>query len=157
MREATHSRSSHLLQHTLETGVSAAVATTVTAVICGVMEDGKSVAPVNAVSHIVWGDVAAAQDGVSARYTATGLALNAAAVTGWAGIHELIQDGTGEKPDATRALVTGAVVSALAYFTDYYLVPNRFTPGFEKRVSNTSLLAIYSALALSLAFGRRHP
>jgi hypothetical protein len=42
------------------------------------------------------------------------------------------------------------VVSAGAYLTDYYLVPKRFTPGWEKRLSGKSLAAIYGMLALGL-------
>jgi hypothetical protein len=34
-----------------------------------------------------------------------------------------------------------------------YLVPKRFTPGFEKRLSGPSLTLIYGALALGLAAG----
>jgi hypothetical protein len=42
-------------------------------------------------------------------------------------------------------------VTAGAYLTDYYLVPKRFTPGFEKRLSGKSLAAIFVALAAGLA------
>ena len=38
----------------------------------------------------------------------------------------------------------------MAYFTDYHVVPDRLTPGFEKRLSPKSLRVVYSALALSL-------
>jgi len=55
--------------------------------------------------------------------------------------------------DIVGSLLSGAAVSAMAYVADYYLVPKRFTPGFEKRLSNRSLFAIYSTLALSLAAG----
>jgi hypothetical protein len=53
----------------------------------------------------------------------------------------------------SEALVEGTVVSGLAYVTDYYVVPDRLTPGFEKRLSNKSLTAIYCALAVGLAAG----
>jgi hypothetical protein len=43
----------------------------------------------------------------------------------------------------------GAGVSALAYVTDYHVVPKRLTPGWEERVSNRSLALIYAVLALS--------
>jgi hypothetical protein len=33
------------------------------------------------------------------------------------------------------------------------LVPERLTPGFEKRLSNKSLLAIYGTLAVGLGLG----
>jgi hypothetical protein len=45
----------------------------------------------------------------------------------------------------------GATVAAAAYIIDYHLIPKRFTPGFEKRVSGKSLTAIFAALAVGLA------
>lgn len=42
-------------------------------------------------------------------------------------------------------------MAAGAYVTDYYLVPRRFTPGYEKRLSGQALALIYGALALGLA------
>jgi hypothetical protein len=50
-----------------------------------------------------------------------------------------------------QPILDAAAVTAGAYITDYYLVPKRFTPGFEKRVSGKSLFAIYVALAVGLA------
>jgi hypothetical protein len=35
--------------------------------------------------------------------------------------------------------------------TDYYLVPKRLTPGFEKRLSGKSLATVYALLAIGLA------
>lgn len=138
----------------LQTGITASAATTVAAAVCGALEQGNSVAPINAVSHIPWGDEAARHDELSWKYTATGLGLNTAAVTSWAAIYEW---GCRNIPDddAAGALTEGVLVSALAYLTDYHVVPRRLTPGFEKRLSNYSLLGIYATLALSLALGRR--
>ena len=45
----------------------------------------------------------------------------------------------------------GVATSALAYVIDYHVVPDRFTPGFEKRLPERSLGLIYAALALGLA------
>lgn len=143
-----------LIQNTLQTGAVAAAATTVATAVCGELEDGNAVAPINAVSHIAWGDEAAAHSEVSGKYTATGLALNAAAVTSWAGVFELCFGQAVDRKEIGKALIGGAAISALAFVTDYYLVPRRVTPGFEKRLNNHSLLGIYSTLALSLAFGR---
>ena len=49
------------------------------------------------------------------------------------------------------SLATGATVAALAYVTDYYVVPKRFTPGFEARLSRAGLATVYAALAAALA------
>jgi hypothetical protein len=46
---------------------------------------------------------------------------------------------------------TGAVgVAALAYVTDYHLIPRRFTPGFELSLSRHSFPWLYAALAAGL-------
>jgi hypothetical protein len=55
---------------------------------CGTAEKGNSVAPINAVSHILWGDEAFEQETFSAKYTAPGLALNTAANISWAILFE---------------------------------------------------------------------
>jgi len=142
-----------LLEKTLCTGAAASVATAVTTALFGVAETGKAVAPINAVSHIAWGDEAATHDEVSMKYSGLGLALNTVAVTGWSAIYELLHDRRSRQKDLGGMLIDGAIVSALAYVTDYYLVPKRFTPGFEMRLSNCALMGIYSVLALSFAAG----
>jgi hypothetical protein len=121
--------------------------------MCGQYEAGQPIAPLNAVSHILYGDRAAGHNEASTKYTMPGIALNAAAVTGWAGVHELLFSGQNRQKNLPAAIAGGAVVSALAYVTDYYVVPKRFTPGFEKRLSNTSLAVIYGTLAVSLGVG----
>ena len=148
------SRDTNLMEEVLTTGAIATIATTAATAICGERENSNAIAPINAVSHICWGDQAARQETPSLQYTAVGALLNAAAVTSWAAVHELVCEKIAPKRDVGTALVTGAAISALAWFTDYRIVPKRLTPGFEKRLSNPSLFAIYSTLALSLAAGR---
>lgn len=52
-----------------------------------------------------------------------------------------------------RALPGGACVAALAYVTDYHLVPARLTPGFERHLSRRALFFVYAVLAMALAAG----
>jgi hypothetical protein len=138
------------LSNTLEASVPASAATTAVVSLCGQAENGNPIAPLNAISHILWGDEAAAQDDASISYTATGVALNTAAVASWAGIYEATFGPRARRGDTTAGLVGGAVIAAAAYVTDYYIVPRRLTPGFEKRLSPASMLAVYTTLALSL-------
>ena len=135
---------------TIRTGAVASAATTAAAAILGQIENGSAVSPINAVSHILWGDKADTEE-VDARHTAAGLALNAAAITSWAGLHESILPR--ERPSIGRALVTGAATAAVAYVVDYHVVPKRFTPGFEKQLSRNALFGVYAVLALALAVG----
>lgn len=140
------------INDTLATGAVASAATTVAIAGLGQLEDGNAVAPLNAVSHILWGDEAARVEGVDAQHTLTGAALNAVAIAGWAGVHELLMPREGPRR-LDQALLAGAAVSAVAYVTDYHVVPRRLTPGFEKRLSNRALFGVYATLAVSLALG----
>jgi hypothetical protein len=141
---------SKLINDSLATGAIATAATTAAASACGRIEDGEPIAPLNAISHILYGDEAAAHNEPSAKYTMPGILLNTAAITGWAVVHELMFNGRRRPQTLPAALAAGAATSALAYVTDYYIVPKRFTPGFEKRLSNSSLACIYGTLAASL-------
>ena len=136
--------------------ITSAVATSATTLAVagfGLAEQGNAVAPLNAVSHIPFGDEAAAQDDVSLKYTATGLGLNALAIGSWGAVHELMFGSAADKGDVATALIGGVVVSTLAYVVDYHVVPERVTPGFEKRLSGKALLGVYAALALGLGVG----
>jgi hypothetical protein len=149
--EANDMRSIHRwLADTLQTAAPASAATTAAVALCGQIEDGNGIAPLNAISHILWGEKAAQQADASVGHTVAGVALNTAAVTGWAAVYELAFGGAARQGNLLAAMTGGITVSALAYVTDYYVVPSRFTPGFEKRLSPASLLAVYATLALSL-------
>jgi hypothetical protein len=141
------------LGQTLQTGMLASTATTAVVAACGRWETGNPLAPLNAISHIVWGDQAAAQEALSLQYTGMGIVLNTAAVTSWAALQEGMFGTAAEEGNLPAVLLGGVAVATIAYITDYYLVPERLTPGFEKRLSGRSLLAIYGVLALSLGLG----
>ena len=51
--------------------------------------------------------------------TATGVALNTAAVASWAGIYEAAFGSRARRGDLSTGILGGAIVSALAYVTDY--------------------------------------
>lgn len=145
-------QTSDFLGRTLMSGTIAGVATAATAALAGRRETHSYAAPLNATSHIAWGNVAAIQDRPSVKYTLTGFLLNHAATTFWAAIYEKLVAPRAGEPDTSllRPVLGAAAVSAGAYITDYYLVPQRFTPGYEMRLSGRSLAAIYGALALGL-------
>lgn len=130
-------------------------ATTAAAAMCGALELGRPAAPVNAVSHILWGNDAIEQDSVSAKYTGLGAAMNTAAVAAWCTLHRIVFRPERRAPGLAPALARGATTAAVAYVVDYHLVPKRLTPGFEERLSGRSLFAIYATLAISLAMCER--
>jgi hypothetical protein len=154
-RTSTMLNTETAIRRALTSGTLAGIATVAATALAGKRETGFYAAPLNATSHIVWGDKAAMQDKPSLKYTLTGFLLNHAAVIFWAAIYEKLfgrrTTRANEPASLLRPLAGSAIVSAGAYVTDYYLVPDRLTPGFEKRLSNKSLLIFYGVLALGLA------
>lgn len=133
--------------------VSGAVACAVTAAAAaaaGARSSGSAVAPINAISHVLYGSRAARVRRVDASHTATGLAINYGASTFWAGIYEAAFGRAAERGELAKAAAGAAAVAALAYVTDYHLVPKRLTPGWEERMPLRSLAFVYGALALCL-------
>lgn len=143
-----------IVDESLRNGTLAAATTTLTAAVCGRIENNNPLSPLNAISHIAWGDEAFRSNELSLKHTAVGTALNAAAVTSGAAVYELLYGRVVDEGNVPQAIGGGIAVSALAWFVDFYVVPHRLTPGFEHRLSNRSLFAIYSVLAASLAVGR---
>lgn len=147
------------LKNVLTSGTVAGIATAVTAALAGRRETGSYAAPLNATSHVVWGNQAAMRNRPSLKYTLTGFLINHASTIFWAAIYEKFFGTSSRRKMASttdaivRPLIGSAVVTAGAYLTDYYLVPDRLTPGFEKRLSGKSLASIYGALAVGLAAG----
>ena len=132
------------MQRALLSGTVAAAAVTLAASLAGRRATGSYAAPLNATSHFLWGERAGRRNDYSLKYTATGFIANCGASVFWALFYEAL---AGRMPP----LVRGAAVSALAYVTDYHVVPRRLTPGFEMRLTRPALAAIYAALALGLS------
>jgi hypothetical protein len=132
------------------TSTIATAATTAAAFLLGQSEAPRAAAPLNATSHILWGEEAKGQTQLDAKYTLTGAALNAGAMVAWSAVHAALFP---KKTGLLGALAGGAAVSAMAYVTDYYLVPKRLTPGFEAHLSPRGMATMYGVLAGSLALG----
>ena len=169
-----------VLERAVVSGTIGGLAAAAAASLAGKREDDHYAAPLNATSHIIWGEEAAHQDKPSLKYTLTGFLLNHASAIFWALFYEkLLGRGEGRQGQGRRRpqnrnnrnegafdgsspatsqarpmlepILDAAAVTAGAYLTDYYLVPKRFTPGFEKRLSGKSLFGVYIALAVGLA------
>lgn len=143
----------------LTSGTVSGIATAIVAALAGKREDGSYAAPLNATSHVLWGDKAAHQDDASFKYTLTGFLLNHASAIFWALFYEkwfgrratARGAGTSGSRSLAKPILGAAAVTAGAYVTDYYLIPERLTPGFEKRLSGKSLATIFGILAVGLA------
>lgn len=147
-----------ILKRAIVRGTLTSIGVIATAALAGKRETGSFAAPLNATSHVLWGDKAAWQDRASLKYTLTGLAINHASSIFWATVYQKLFGGSGAH-SRLRPLLGAAAVSAGAYVLDYHLLPDRLTPGFEKRLSGKSLAMVFGVLALGLAarevFGRR--
>lgn len=144
-----------VLRRSIVSGTIAGLGVMTTAAVAGKRETGSWADPFNGTSHILWGDKAAQVHGMSAAHTLPGLLLTHASAVFWAVFYEQFFGSKraveGEMPSLWKPLLGGAAIASLAYVTDYHLVPRRFTPGYEKKVSAKSLAAIFGALALGLA------
>jgi hypothetical protein len=116
----------------------------------GARETGSAVAPINATSHVAWGERAGEFEGVDAKHTLLGMLINAGACVFWATFYERYFGRAADRGDVGTALLGGGIVAAAAYVTDYHVVPKRLTPGWEQRISGRSLAATYAMLAVSL-------
>ena len=141
-----------LLARAVTSGTIGGLAAAAAASLAGKREDGSYAAPLNATSHIIWGDEAARQDKPSLKYTLTGFLLNHASAIFWALFYEKLL-GKGEKrqswhhpknwnegarrdqatPAPTEAailkpILDSAAVTAGAYLIDYHLIPSVLRP-----------------------------
>src|SRR5688572_4140421 len=91
-------------RNALITGTIAGLATALTATLGARRYDLAPAAPINAVSHVVWGDEAGAHDEVSAKYTGTGFVTNHAACIFWAALYEAVFGADAKRGSAGRAL-----------------------------------------------------
>lgn len=135
------------------TGSVASVLSTVVLVAAGRRQSGSAVAPLNAVSHWLWGEESLQVQRPTWRHTLTGCLTQHLASVFWAVVYSALY---GHRPEAKRLpqAVAGAVAtSAVACLVDYQVVPQRLTPGFEHRISTGAMVATYGALAAGLALG----
>jgi hypothetical protein len=148
-------KKSSFLNAAFVSGTLAALAVSLVASLAGKKDTGSYVAPINAISHSLWGEEAASRNDVSVKYSLSGFVINYIAALMWAAVFEgFVRLGQRSSPTPLSTAIKATTVSAVAYGTDYHLVPKRFTPGYETRVSVPSMAWIYGALALSLTAGR---
>lgn len=149
---------SSFLKRTIVSGTVSGVSAMLAAALAGKKESHSYVAPINATSHILFGDEAARHSKPSLKYTGTGFLLNHGAALMWSAIYGSLVEPKMSRWFARRPalaplspVLSAAAVSAGAYVTDYILIPKRFTPGWEKRVSGKSVAMIFGALAVGMA------
>lgn len=141
------------LQDALIVGSFASLTSLAAMVLRSRAENGTPWASVNAPSHWVWGNPALREDERSLRYTALGLVIHHASAGFWGMLHEKLLCSDGAAKVDARLLATAALTTSVAAWVDLRLVPHRLTPGFQRRLSPFSLLAVYALFGVGLAAG----
>lgn len=141
------------LADSIATGVTADLATGAAVALLGRRDSGSAVAPINAASHVYWGDEAAATEQVTLRHTLPGLLINVGAGIWWSLVFQKLFGDAVDRRGLPAAIVGGAATSALAYILDYRILPKRLTPGWEYRLSRRSLFMALAALGAGMAAG----
>lgn len=119
----------------------------------GPRQAGGVAAPINAVSHWLWGDESLRQDRPTWRHTLPGLLTQQLAAVMWATLYARCYGHREEAKRLPNAIAGGIATSAVAYVVDYTITPKRLTPGYEHRLDGKGMFAVYAALALGFAAG----
>lgn len=132
-------------------GTLASALSTAALAVCGHVDSGSAFAPTNAVSHWVWKEEAFRQDLPSVRHTLAGYGIHHGSAIFWGVLYEKWFGQVAQKKSPALTIASGLAMAGLAYFADYALTPARFQPGYEKRLSGPSMVAVYAAFGLGLA------
>lgn len=119
----------------------------------GKRDSGSAIAPINSVSHWLYGDKAKMQERASTMYTLPGVITHHASAVFWAVLFERIAGRLLDRKRALTTLQVAAAATAVASVVDYKLVPYRLQPGFEARLSRPSMVGVYAAIGVGLALG----
>jgi hypothetical protein len=134
-------------------GSIAAVLSAAVVAVAGKRESGSAIAPINAVSHWMWGEEAAQDETVNVRHTGVGAVTQLLAGMFWGTLHALLRPHVRDEDVVPAAIAGGIATSVAAGVLDYGLIPKRLTPGYELRVSNRAIVAAFAAIAVGVAIG----
>jgi len=134
-------------------GSLASLFSTAVLAIAGRRQTGSAAAPLNAVSHWYWGDEALQKQDADWPHTAAGYLIHHGAATFWAVTYAALSSHRPALRTIPGVIAGAAATSAIACFADFRLAPHRFTPGYEHKISNGALLAVYAAFGVGLAGG----
>lgn len=148
-----HGDRTSLLVRALVTGTVAGLASAAALALLAKAEGKGPLRPINATSHWLHGEKAAACDQLDATHTLIGFATHYASAVFWALPFEFWR--ARRRAHAGALLRGAAVTSAVAAAVDYGPTPKRFTPGWELVLDKRSLGVAYAVLALGLASGAK--
>lgn len=132
-------------------GAVASITSTISLSVLGKTELGDSAAPMNGPSQWIWGKHAPYQNRFTLRYTIIGYVIHHAASVFWAIWYERLRQRITSTKTGSAVLAPAVMTTVAAYVVDFHFTPKRLTPGFERRLSQRSLLIVYGTFALGLA------
>lgn len=141
------------LREGVVTGSLACLLSVAVLALAGRRETGSAAAPVNAVSHWLWGDDALHEDRATVRHTLLGYLTHHLSAIFWAALYARLWGHRREAKSLPQAVAGAAATTAFASAFDYGLMPRRLQPGFEQRLSTRSTVAAFGAIAAGLALG----
>ena len=147
---------SRIFRNALASGLTATATSTATLAVVALAEGKGPAQPLNATSHLIYGDTAAAYRDADIDHTIVGLGTHAAATLFWAAAFEtslVIHPAR----DAAALAGRAASIGLLAALVDYTITPKRLTPGWELVLSKRSMAVVYAAMSagfMAAAAGR---
>lgn len=143
---------SRTFRSALISGSCAGLASTAALALAARVQGKAALQPLNATSHWLHGEQAAAYEGIDGAHTGVGFATNHAACIFWAVFFEAWV--AWRRPTGPLLLLRDAAVMAVvAAAVDYGPTPKRFTPGWEFVLSRKGMAVVYGGLAAGLALG----
>nr|WP_240987486.1 hypothetical protein [Cupriavidus taiwanensis] len=150
-----------VLRRAAVSGTCASLLSTAMLACGGSVDCGSAFAPVNAVSHWIWGERAMHVNRASVRHTVLGYVIHHAMSVFWAAFYEgamAVGDAhrtacSSARPTAPARVLGGLAISGIACFVDLKCTPQRLTPGFERRLSPGMLALVYVVFGLALPLG----
>lgn len=135
-------------------GIWAATLSGIVLAACGRCEEGEAAGILSTPSKWVLGDHAAHVPRPGPGQTLVGQLIHTGATVFWAAVFERWRRAQ-HAPESLGVVAPAAVVTAAAAcFGDYCVVPRRFSPGFERRLSRASLALVYAGIAIGLTSWR---
>lgn len=135
----------------LKSGTHASISSALALAILGKVENRAYSAPLNAISHWIYGDEAFKHDHFDLSHTVTGYAIHHASSIFWAQIYEYLLTRNNQTHSLSHHQYA-CLIAAIAAFVDFNLTPSRLTPGYEYRLSKKALLLVYASFAFGLSW-----
>lgn len=139
-------------------GMVAGVLSTLALGACARLVGKRSTAPVSAVSHWVWPQEVNQTARPRPRHLLTGLAIHHLMSIGWAAVNAVtlaaiqksVEPCLDSRSEHRQRVALASGLTLVAAFSDYVIVPKRFTPGFEFHLRVPHIAAVYVAFGAGL-------